>query len=281
VLRIGRARDGFVARIEGRGSVHESRTLREVVPKLLAQSPGARITVDLSTCKHLDSTFLGCLASLHRLLNAPGAARFYVVVPTRLATELFGSSGLERILPRSGFVEAVDWLAMPSATRLNSKELGYHLLECHRRLAEIGGPDAEAFTAVADQLERELAELHRSSGNGSIAPSDAGSRPLPTPPAYQRRAHPRVLYPVSARPELVVGGAHFSVIDLSVGGARVTPREGGLPDVGEEIEGALRFLDGAIVEISGRVLRTDVERNELVVTFESGVPSTRMRDERG
>ena len=31
-----------------------------------------------------------------------------------------------------------------------------HVMECHRRLAELGGPQHAAFAAIADNLEREL-----------------------------------------------------------------------------------------------------------------------------
>jgi hypothetical protein len=31
-----------------------------------------------------------------------------------------------------------------------------HVAECHRRLAEVGGPQQAAFAAIADNIEREL-----------------------------------------------------------------------------------------------------------------------------
>ena len=43
--------------------------------------------------------------------------------------------------------------ALPNASK---EELGHYIVECHRRLAELGGPQAQAFGRVADALETEL-----------------------------------------------------------------------------------------------------------------------------
>jgi hypothetical protein len=37
-------------------------------------------------------------------------------------------------------------------------DLGRHVMECHRRLAELGGSRAPSFRSIADQLARELGE---------------------------------------------------------------------------------------------------------------------------
>ena len=39
---------------------------------------------------------------------------------------------------------------------LDRAEFGQHLLETHRKLAELGGPAADTFRKVADQIAREL-----------------------------------------------------------------------------------------------------------------------------
>jgi hypothetical protein len=36
------------------------------------------------------------------------------------------------------------------------KDLGQHIMDCHRQLAEIEGPDQDAFRRIADQLAAEL-----------------------------------------------------------------------------------------------------------------------------
>jgi hypothetical protein len=39
---------------------------------------------------------------------------------------------------------------------MNSREIARHIMECHRRLAEIPGPQQTAFDAIARQMAREL-----------------------------------------------------------------------------------------------------------------------------
>lgn len=156
VLEVGRTADGFVVRVAGRGSMHESPGLTAFAAETLGATPGAGFTIDLSACEYLDSTFLGCLVGLHKKFNSDGSLRVRVAGSDERLARLFGPSGLDRILPRGTDPDEVDqWLAVP-AVRLDRHRLGEHLLECHRRLADAGGPQAETFAAVADHLEREL-----------------------------------------------------------------------------------------------------------------------------
>ena len=41
---------------------------------------------------------------------------------------------------------------------LPTADTGRHVMECHRRLAELGGSREESFRSIADQLARELGE---------------------------------------------------------------------------------------------------------------------------
>lgn len=163
VLKVGRTTTGYVVRIEGRGSVHESPGLKALALEALDGSPETELTVDLSDCEYLDSTFLGCLVGLHSRFNAGGDdRRLRVAGSDDELGRLFGPTGLERILPRhdGDSSDVAAWLDVPAA-ELDRAELGRHLIECHRRLAEVGGPEAETFTAIADQIENELAHERR------------------------------------------------------------------------------------------------------------------------
>lgn len=162
VLEVGRTAEGYVVRVEGRGSMHESPGLKEFVSHALGEAPEADFTVDLSHCDYLDSTFLGCLVGLHAQFNAKGGHRLQIAGSDDKLGELFGPSGLERILPRheAGDDVVESWVAVPAA-ELDRAELGRHLLECHRKLAEVGGPQAAVFADVADQIERDLSSKPR------------------------------------------------------------------------------------------------------------------------
>ncbi len=162
VLEVGRTNDGFVIRVEGRGSMHESPGLRAFVIQALETASTVRLTVDLSECEYLDSTFLGCLVGLHSKFNPGGSHRLQVAGSDDKLRELFGPSGLQRILPRTTCADGAvnEWLAVPAAD-LDRDELGRHLIDCHRRLAAVGGPQAETFAAIADQIESEISPARR------------------------------------------------------------------------------------------------------------------------
>jgi len=162
VLEVGRAAEGYVVRVAGRGSMHESPGLKALVTDALVADPNAEFTVDLSECEYLDSTFLGCLVGLHSKFNANGGRRLRVAGSDDKLGQLFGPSRVERILPRgtSDHGTIRDWVSVP-ATDLDRNELGRHLIDAHRELADAGGPQAETFSAIADQIERELSPDRR------------------------------------------------------------------------------------------------------------------------
>ncbi len=162
VLAVRRAAQGFVIRVAGRGSLRESPGLKAFVRHAVERLPDAEFTIDLDSCEHLDSTFLGCLVGLHNTLNTEEAGRLRVAGADENLQRLFGASGVDRILPRGSLPgdAGEPWISVASDS-LGRNELGWHLWECHRRLADIGGPEAEAYAGVADQIERELPPTRR------------------------------------------------------------------------------------------------------------------------
>jgi hypothetical protein len=69
-LRGGRTASGFLVLASGQGTLSESPTLYEFTTRSLeAQLGPSTVVTDLLHCGYLDSTFLGCLADLHRKCN--------------------------------------------------------------------------------------------------------------------------------------------------------------------------------------------------------------------
>jgi anti-anti-sigma regulatory factor len=153
VLKFGRTEAGYRLRIEGRGTMLESRPAQTFVGEALA-SPDALVVIDLSACDYLDSTFLGCLLGLHRQF---GAARLRIAAPPERTRKLFGPTKLDVVLQISAELPALigDYAPLPPEL-INSKEMARHIMECHHRLAEIPGPQQAAFAAIAEQMAREL-----------------------------------------------------------------------------------------------------------------------------
>jgi len=145
----------------------QSPALRQFTDQSLDKNPLTGILLDLAACEYLDSTFLGCIVGLHRRCGPPHASQTPPLAvcadgPTR--RRLLGPTRLDLVLhcrdvapPAQG-----EWIELPAA-ELPREDFGYHVMECHRRLAEVGGPQGAVFQAVADQLARELAELRPSS----------------------------------------------------------------------------------------------------------------------
>lgn len=168
MLKIGRTESGYWLGIEGAGTLRESVSVEEYVTQALESSEGG-FALDLRDCEYLDSTFLGCLVGLHKRFNMRSPHRFVVVASSERASSLFGAMPLQRLLT---LIDSPGELLGPSQ-RLNSADLrsdslGQHSMQCHRRLADLGGPNQEIFRRIADQLERELNERQAASASHAL-----------------------------------------------------------------------------------------------------------------
>jgi anti-anti-sigma factor len=152
-LKFGRIEAGYRLCVERRGTMQESRPAEAFVNEALSRE-GVSVVIDLSECDYLDSTFLGCLLGLHRQY---GTSRLRIAAPSDRTKKLFGPTKLDTALRVTAEVPPVigEYVAIaPEA--MNSKDMARHIMECHRRLAEIPGPQQNAFAAIAQQMEREL-----------------------------------------------------------------------------------------------------------------------------
>jgi anti-anti-sigma regulatory factor len=155
-LLIGRIETGYIIVVVGRGTCRESAAVEQFATEAL-EAEGCAVTIDLSACTHLDSTFLGCLVHLHKRFGAPRPSRLIVVASPNQAQKLLAPSRLDTFLEISNKPPNIrDTLMALSQAKVDEFEMGRHVLECHRLLADLGGPHAAAFAAVADELEREL-----------------------------------------------------------------------------------------------------------------------------
>jgi anti-anti-sigma regulatory factor len=160
MLRVGRTASGFLVQVEGWGTLRESPALREFAVQSLDDPGGpSTVVVDLSHCDYLDSTFLGCLVSLHRKYNRTSPHRFQVAASCDQCQKLLAPTHLNHLLDVTEVCpEPVSDVLEVSRPLLPTYDLGRHILECHRRLAELGGSQAASFRSIADHLARELGE---------------------------------------------------------------------------------------------------------------------------
>jgi len=157
-LKVARTPAGHCVRVEGRGTMRESRTASEFAARSLAV-PGATVVVDLSACDHLDSTFLGCLVEIQKRAGTASPPRFLVSASPEKVRKLLAPTKLDMVVKTTAQPPEVlgDYVALPSADPA-SPDVMRHVMESHRRLAELGGPQQAAFAAIADSIEKELRE---------------------------------------------------------------------------------------------------------------------------
>ena len=151
---------GVCIRVDGAGTVAESPVMHAFADQVLS-GPLGKVLIDLGGCTYLDSTFLGGLVSLFkRHAGAPGdeGDRFAIFAPAPTRQSLFGTSRLDRVLPFVDELPATcgECLPLESHVSASREDLAQYVIDCHRRLAELGGPEAETFGRVADAIADEI-----------------------------------------------------------------------------------------------------------------------------
>ncbi len=157
-VKVSRSDDGFVIRIEDHGDFRDSEVFHDVAEQCLADGQSS-VAVDLTDCQYLDSTFLGCLVDCYKRFGRNKPDQFALAGSREHCKSLMAHTRLEKVLkiidrpPKtSGEFET---LPLKPMTRLG---VGQHVLECHRQLAEIEGPQRAVFAGIADRMQRELEE---------------------------------------------------------------------------------------------------------------------------
>lgn len=158
-LLAGRTDEGYVVRVQGRGTSAHSPALADFVLECFERDPRESVTVDLLGCEYLDSTFLGCLLKLQR---AGTSTRFQVVADDVVRQRLLAATQLDSYLTLVSDAPAT----ASTFLRINPKhhserELGQHIMEAHEALAEVPSDVASKFRQIAAQLKRELVERDR------------------------------------------------------------------------------------------------------------------------
>jgi anti-anti-sigma regulatory factor len=155
--KVSRTRTGYRLRVEGRGTLRESPAVHGLIRHLLENEPTC-VVLDLAACEYLDSTYLGALIDVHRRFASEPPVRFQVAANEVCRQRLFGPNCLEAL-----FCYAIeepelvgDEMEIPPLV-LGRDDLGRHVLDCHRRLVELGGPNEAAMRGVVERLSAELA----------------------------------------------------------------------------------------------------------------------------
>ena len=86
----------------------------------------------------------------------------------------------------------------------------------------------------------------------------------------QKRRHFRVAYPLSNRPQLLLNGEKYDVVDISEQGIKYCCPGCGMT-TGGALEGVVEFPDGETFDIEGKALRVEV-----ILQLRKGIPYTQI-----
>src|SRR5262245_8769747 len=133
-LLIGRVETGYLIVVLGRGTCRESAAVVQFATESL-RAGNCTVTIDLSSCDHLDNTFLGCLVHLHKHFGLEQPSRFVVVASPEKVQKLLAPSRLDTLLSIvSKSPNIRDTLMSLPQTKVDEFQMGRHVMECHRLL---------------------------------------------------------------------------------------------------------------------------------------------------
>jgi len=146
---------GICVQIVGKGSMHESAVVRDMVVQVLNSSPDARAVMDLTRCHYLDSTLLGCLITIHRVAGV----RWKIVAPPDVVKSVLAPTRLDTLLPITDQLpQLLGEPVLLDITPSRLSDMTQHLYDCHARLAEIEGPLQPVFAKIARQMKSDLSQ---------------------------------------------------------------------------------------------------------------------------
>src|SRR5437763_7357676 len=97
-LKVARtASGGYRLRVEGRGTMRESRAAEAFALSCLPEGDGP-VVFDLAACEYLDSTFQGCLLELQRKFGRGPGSRFAVANPSEKVRKLLTAAHVDRFI---------------------------------------------------------------------------------------------------------------------------------------------------------------------------------------
>ena len=142
--------------VEGQATMRHSPAVRRYVEQNLTAGAPA-LSVDLRHCIHMDSTFLGTLLFLKRLVERYEGGAFTLISPSPQCRQLLRDMGLEKLFA----VVDVEELTPDVWTELKSgagdpTAFKRNVVQAHQELGRLEGPAGETFRVLATELAAEL-----------------------------------------------------------------------------------------------------------------------------
>ncbi|MGE0824344.1 MAG: STAS domain-containing protein [Candidatus Binatia bacterium] len=142
--------------VEGKATMHLSPAVRRYAEQSLSAGPTV-LSVDLRHCIHMDSTFLGTLLFLKRLVERREESSFALLSPSPRCRQLLQEMGMEKIFVIEDVEELPPdiWTELESGSE-NVTAFKRNVVQAHQELGRLDGPAGETFRALATEMAAEL-----------------------------------------------------------------------------------------------------------------------------
>jgi serine phosphatase RsbU (regulator of sigma subunit)/anti-anti-sigma regulatory factor len=156
---IGAGPGGTTISVNGRGTWMHCAALHDAWPEIKRQAEG--VTIDLSLCEMLDSTFLGTLQELcQRADREKVPLRIQGAVPQ--VRRLFEELGMQRVLSHfSATMKPLPPQMRPLSACMNNQLNRQRMLQAHQALAGLSDSNRQEFSRLIEHLRAEIDRLDR------------------------------------------------------------------------------------------------------------------------
>ncbi|QDU96700.1 STAS domain-containing protein [Lignipirellula cremea] len=155
-LRVSRTDSGYVVHIPCRGTMRESHAMHAFADSVVREI--CSLTINLQDCNYLDSTFLGCLVAFQRRLGCvDGEPRLKLAASPAKVKQLLDPLKLSQLFQRVDDAPPTmgHEVELPASTP-GGCDFAQHVMECHRQLASIEGPNQAMFAKITEKMAAEL-----------------------------------------------------------------------------------------------------------------------------
>lgn len=146
-VRFQQSDSALMFRAEGRGTMTHGLPMRQLAERALSNGTNT-IFVDLRACTYMDSTFLGTLMNLKKMLDKLPDGQFRLITPSTACSRILHQMGVGDLLLAQEELPADPdkWADLPS--QQDEPQFRRHALQAHEVLAELPGPAGERFRQV-------------------------------------------------------------------------------------------------------------------------------------
>jgi anti-anti-sigma factor len=149
IVRFHQKERTLTFRVEGRATMNHSTPMRRCAERAIEAGANC-ICVDLRNCSYMDSTFLGTLLTLRKMLASRCKGELLLITPSEACCRILQQMGLIDVLAMQS-VE-VDTSAVWSELVTEAPDAGTFkrtIAQAHEELANLPGSAGEQFKAVA------------------------------------------------------------------------------------------------------------------------------------